>query len=284
MPSRVISPWAAVFDALIANTSKSLFLCSPFIGRGPCERITRLLRNGKRRDFSVTVLTDLSRDNMLNGATDVGAIAELCETGSRTEIRFLPNLHAKVYIADEKCAVVTSANLTDGGLHRNLEYGMYVEERNLVKQIASDMMQYASLGSRVQVPQLRRFEQVVDELNKLNAEIDRKMRFSLRREFDRKMRTAEEEVLRVRAEGMSQHATFADTIKYLLKQGPKDTKSLYAAVQQIHPDLCDDSVKLVIRGQPWSQVKWHHRVRHAQLFLKRQGRIKRKGNKWQLVD
>src|SRR3990167_9068197 len=84
-------------------------------------------------------------------------------------------------------------------------------------------------------------------------------------------------VLRVRAESLSQHAAFADTVLFLLKQGPKDTKTLYTAVQSIHPDLYDDSVKLVIRGEVWSQVKWHHRVRHAQLFLKRQGRIRLKG-------
>jgi hypothetical protein len=43
-------------------------------------------------------------------------------------------------------------------------------------------------------------------------------------------------------------------------------------------------VKLVIRGEPWSQVKWHDRVRHAQVFLKRQGRISREGDKWRLAD
>jgi len=70
---------------------------------------------------------------------------------------------------------------------------------------------------------------------------------------------------------------------YLLSKGPKTTPAIYSEIEKIHPDLCDDSIKLVIRGEPWSQVKWHHRVRHAQLFLKRQGRIRNEGGKWHLV-
>jgi hypothetical protein len=231
----------------------------------------------------VLLLTDLSRDNMLSGGTDVSAIVGLCDVLPRTEIRFLPNLHAKVYIADEKYAVVTSANLTDAGLCRNHEYGIYVDESELVKKITADITQYASLGSLVNPLQLREFERVVAELRKLKAEAEKQFKADIRKEFDKKMRAANKEILRVRAESLSQHAAFAETILFLLKQGPRDTKNLYTAVQSIHPDLCDDSIKLVIRGEAWNQVKWHHRVRHAQLFLKRQGRVRREGNKWYLV-
>jgi hypothetical protein len=125
---------------------------------------------------------------------------------------------------------------------------------------------------------------VITELRELRAQTEKRLTAKLREEFDRKLKAADEEVLRVRAEGLSPHAAFADTIVYLLKQGPKDTKILYSAVQNIHPDLCDDTIKLVIRGEAWSQVKWHHRVRHAQLFLKRQGRIRREGSKWYLLQ
>ncbi|MBI2908069.1 MAG: hypothetical protein HYX92_10500 [Chloroflexi bacterium] len=114
-------------------------------------------------------------------------------------------------------------------------------------------------------------------------EAEKQFKGTLRKEFEKKMQAADEEVLQVRADSLSQHAAFADTVLLLLKQGPKDTKTLYTAVQNIHPHRCDDSVKLVIRGEVWSQVKWHHRVRHAQLFLKRQGRIGRKGSKWYFV-
>lgn len=81
-----------------------------------------------------------------------------------------------------------------------------------------------------------------------------------------------------------EHSAFEDTILYLLKTGPKDTKTLYEEVQGIHPDLCDDSIKLVIKGEQWNQTKWHHRVRHAQQSLKKRGHIRREGSKWRLVE
>lgn len=283
MPKHLISPWINDFDGLISQASKSLLICSPFVGRSPCERIALILRGRGTANIPILLLTDLSRDNMLSGGTDVGALAGLCDALPRTRIRFLPNLHAKVYIADERYAVVTSANLTDAGLSRNLEYGVYIDERELVKQITADVTQYASLGSPVDSLQLRRFERVVNELKEFKVEAEKQFKTTLRKEFEKKMQAADEEVLRVRAESLSQHAAFADTVLFLLKQGPKDTKTLYSAVQSIHPDLCDDSVKLVIRGEVWSQVKWHHRVRHAQLFLKRQGRTRLKGSKWYFV-
>jgi phosphatidylserine/phosphatidylglycerophosphate/cardiolipin synthase-like enzyme len=279
----LISPCNNAFDDLISQASKSLLICSPFVGRGPCEQIALIMHGKGTVNIPILLLTDLSRDNMLSGGTDVGALAGLCDALPSTEVRFLPNLHAKVYIADEKCAVVTSANLTDAGLYRNLEYGVYIDERKLVKRVTEDLTQYASLGSPVSLLQLRQFERVVNELKELKLDAEKKFKATLWKEFKKKIQAADEEVLRVRAEGLSQHAAFADTVLFLLQQGPKDTQSLYTAVQSIHPDLCDDSVKLVIKGEVWSQVKWHHRVRHAQLFLKRQGRIKRKGTKWYFV-
>lgn len=283
MPKHLLSPWITAFDGLIAQASKSLLICSPFVGRGPCERIPSILRDRGAANIPILLLTDLSRENMLSGGTDVAALAGLCDALPRTEIRFLPNLHAKVYIADEKCAVVTSANLTDAGLWRNFEYGLYIEEIELVRQIRADVTQYAELGSPIDSFQLRQFEHIVDELKELKVQAEKQLKATLRKEFKKKMQAADEEVLRIRAESLSQHAAFADTVLFLLKKGPKNTKTLYTAVQSIHPDLCDDSVKLVIRGEVWNQVKWHHRVRHAQLFLKRQGRIRRKGNEWYFV-
>lgn len=267
------------FDALITQASKSLIICSPYIGRGPCERISLNLRQRNVTNIPVLLLTDLSRDNMLSGGTDVGAIAGLCDALPQTEIRFLPNLHAKVYVADEKCAVVTSANLTDAGLFRNREYGIYLDERDMVKQVAADITQYASLGSPIHLLQLLQFERIVGELQELKVETEKKYRANLKKEFDKKMLEVGEEVLRVRAESLSQHSAFAETILFLLKQGPKDMKSLYISVQNIHPDLCDDSVKLVIKGKVWNQERWHHQVREAVLTLRRKGRIRQQGGK-----
>lgn len=283
MPSILNSPWKSDFEAFVAQAKKSLLICSPFVGRGPCERIVHILHRRGLSSIPLLFLTNLSIDNMLGGGTDISALVELCTAMPRAEIRFLPNLHAKVYVVDDRYAIVTSANLTESGLRKNYEYGIYCNELSLVRQIAEDINQYALLGSSVPIVQLRQFALIISELQQLKLQVEKQDRTTLREEFENKMKSAEETVLQARAEDMTQHSAFADTILYLLKQGPKDTRTLYTEVKRIHPDLCDDSVKLVIRGEEWSQTKWHHRIRHAQLYLKRLGKISRQDKKWCLV-
>lgn len=277
-------PWAEAFETLVKQVSNCLVICSPFIGKAPCARIVTLLRETGRLGISLLLLTDLSRDNMLSGATDVAGLVQLCEAFPMADIRFLPRLHAKVYIADESSAVVTSANLTDNGLLRNLEYGVCINDVGLVQAIRTDILAYRSLGSAVDRSQLRLFEGIISELRQIRVRAERSLKAQLRKEFDAKLREADNEILRVRAEGLTAHAAFADTILFILKKAPKNTKELYAEIKAIHPDLCDDTVKLVIRGETWSQANWHHKVRHAQLSLARQGKIVRQGSKWGLVS
>lgn len=277
------SPWVDSFDSLLEGVTSSLVMCSPYVGRGPCRKVANALRPKRPDDISVFVLTDLSRDTMLSGATDVAGLIELAEALPQIEIRFLPRVHAKAYVADERQAVVTSGNLTESGLSTNFEYGLFLSDEGVVKQVKADILAYGSLGSRIEMGQLRLFDQIVSELKEMRAEAERSMRGRLRAEFTRKLVAADLEILRARAEGLSPHAAFADTILYILGKGPATTKNIYSRIQHIHPDLCDDTIKLVIKGETWSQVKWHHRVRHAQLFLKRQGRIQSDGSGWRLV-
>jgi hypothetical protein len=277
----VPSPWVETFEAVVKKASHSLLICSPFVGHSPCSRISAVL--GRGTQVSVVVLTDLSADNMLTGVTDVSALLSLSEVLPNTEVRFLPNLHAKVYVADCDCAVITSANLTERGLSANVEYGVYVSDRNLVRRVRSDILEYAALASLVEPEQLRIFQGIVAELRDAKERAERSARLRLRREFEKRLKAAQHEVLRVRAEGLSAHAAFADTILFVLRKGPRTTEELYTDVQRIHPDLCDDSVKLVIRGEVWNQAKWHHQVRHSQLFLRRQGKIAKRGGKWSVV-
>ena len=58
----------------------------------------------------------------------------------------LPKLHAKVYVGDFRCAIVTSANLTGGGLGRNYEYGIRISDHRSVKDIADDIRDYSDLA------------------------------------------------------------------------------------------------------------------------------------------
>ena len=109
------------------------------------------------------------------------------------------------------------------------------------------------------------------------------MRSTLRREFNRRLRAAENEVLRVRAAGRAPTAIFAEAILHVLRSGPKRTPDIHAAVRAIHPDLCDDSEYRVIDGRRFGR-KWKHAVRTAQWHLKEQGRITLGNDLWRLCD
>lgn len=250
---------------------------------GPCRLVEERIRQRDRtKSIDLRIVTDLSRDNLLSGSTDAASLLRLADAIPGTKIRFLPSLHAKVYIADERRAVVTSSNLTDNGMFRNIEYGVSLEDPLTVASVRADVLRYSELGSPIGQEQLQTLVRISEELRDLNRIAQRSLRRRFRREFDRRVAAADVEILRVRAAGRTAHAIFAETILHLLRSGPLRTVDLNRKIQQIHPDLCDDSVDRVIDGQHFGK-KWKHGVRTAQAHLRRAGRIERVGDHWNTV-
>ncbi|MGH9795238.1 MAG: phospholipase D-like domain-containing protein [Candidatus Acidiferrales bacterium] len=265
----------------MSDASQSLVLCAPYVSRGPCERIARRIKSADS-SFSLDIITDLSRDNVLSCFTDAAALAMLVRSASSASVRFLPSLHAKVYIADELRAIVTSANLTDGGLIRNFEYGAVFDDPNVVRAIRDDVLQYGSLGSLISLPQLDALARIAEELREVRKAAERSIRSTLRREFERRLREVDDQILRARTAGKTAHAIFAEAIRHLLRRGPLTTVQIHEGVRRIHPDLCDDSVDRVIDGRHFGK-KWKHEVRTAQVFLRRRAEIELEGDRWRLV-
>ena len=83
-----------------------------------------------------------------------GSIRTLANNLPNLKIFHLPKLHAKVYIADSKKAIITSANLTRGGLNQNYEYGLFTDSFRLISQIREDIIEYSKLGALVTVENL----------------------------------------------------------------------------------------------------------------------------------
>lgn len=275
------SPWDAWFQELVGSARRSLILCSPYVAATSCARVREHVADSAKSGLRLTILTDLSRENMLSGATDVAAISNLATSIPETSVRFLPSLHAKVYVADESQAIVTSGNLTEGGLVHNFEYGAVFDNPVTVRIIRADVLRYASLGSPIDHARLAAFASVVQELRDMRAAAERQSRSQIRREFDRRLREMDDDLLRTRAAGRTAHAIFADTILYLLASGPLPTVELHKAIKRIHPDLCDDSVDRVIDGRHFGK-KWKHGVRTAQVYLRRKGEIELRGDRWRL--
>lgn len=277
------SPWDEEFDLLIKQAGSRLVISSPYIGKNPCKRLIDIKRDCEGLDnFSILMLTDLSRDTILSGATDVSAICDLLEIFHQIEIRFLPSIHAKIYVADDRIAVITSANMTNGGLFRNFEYGVKLLDRDLVAIVTKDVTEYASLGTKIDKDKINFLSKISAELTNVRKDAEKSIKGKLKAEFERQLKHFDDEIIRLRAAGRTPHAIFADAILYFLAKNPMSTAELNPLIQKVHPDLCDDSVDRVIDGKHFGK-KWKHEVRTAQVYLRRKGIIELTDGKWRLI-
>jgi hypothetical protein len=277
------SPWTSTFDETVRQATHSLLISSPYVGMGPATRLTSTICSLNRAQaISVRLIVDLSRDNLVSGATDPGALVHIAEQIPRTTISFLPGIHAKVYVADEVVAVVTSGNMTASGLARNYEYGVAIDNRDLVRQVRHDILNYGALGVTINLPQLRGLAAISAKLRDAFRLAQRSVRREFAAEFARESETTDEMLMQLRVAGRTPSAIFAQTLLYLLQRGPMATKDLHPLIQQIHPDLCDDAVDRVIAGHHFGK-KWKHGVRSAQQHLKDEGRIAYENGVWGLT-
>lgn len=74
---------------------------------------------------------------------------------------------------------------------------------------------------------------------------------------------------------------FSEAILYVLSNGPLETKAMHPKIQQLLPELCDDSETLVINGERYGKA-WKYQVRNAQQSLKHRDLVKYESGKWHL--
>lgn len=275
--------WKEKLAALFRSASESVLVSSPFVSRRGIDLLLDNLPKSIQNNGSIQALVNLSPQNILQGATEPESLQHLTTVVSNTNIHHLSRLHAKVYVADTDRAIITSGNLTGGGLDNNYEYGVSTSDGETISIIRDDLEEYAELGVRIDEDELNAYIKTARKVRasyQAQRETETK---NARQNFERALVKANEELIRLRLRGESTNATFAKTILYLLRRkGPMATKDLHPHIQRIHPDLCDDSVDRVVEGENYGK-RWKHRVRAAQSTLKQRGEIELKGGKWKLV-
>jgi len=283
MVQLISSPWRTTFDAFLKSVDASLLVAAPFIKLDEAERLASVLSEGRDlAEVSLTVLTDFRPDSVLNGALDIEALYLFNTRFERSAVISVPRLHAKVYVADRRTAVITSANLTNAGLDQNMEYGVQLEGVDVVDRIAEDLMRYATLGSAVPAEVLRHLTSIARDLTADQKRLLQSARADFRRRFNARYRVVWEEFIATQVGRRSANAVFSEAILYLLSTDPLSTTDLHPKVRSLLPDLCDDDVELVINGEHFGK-KWKHQVRNAQQALKRVGRISFDGKRWHRV-
>jgi phosphatidylserine/phosphatidylglycerophosphate/cardiolipin synthase-like enzyme len=111
----VESPWRNECLSLVASAKKELRIVAPFYGR---DIISAILENSSRSATKYFLLA-LSDQGISDQSQSVAAL-HLLQNDISCNVRFVKNLHAKMLIADNDHAIVTSSNLTTPGLDSNV--------------------------------------------------------------------------------------------------------------------------------------------------------------------
>ena len=265
------APWREELKAIASSARESFVVVAPFIKENAAEWLCGLLRP----NVSILTLAHLDARAIRTSALDVAALRRLATVSPTSRLFSVPNLHAKVFIADAQSAIVTSGNLTNAALDRNREYGVLFHEEDAVKQIRTHMLAITRIGSLVGVGTIESLLPVEAELRDAEAEVNKNTTPAAQQKLNEIVRRAHPILIGTQVGDRSANAVFAEAIRYVmsdgvLADGPQKTAAIAREVQRLLPDLCDDSEELVIKGERFGKA-WKHGLRNAQQHLQRNG-------------
>jgi hypothetical protein len=274
------SPFEKEFRAAIRQVQRELVVSSPYINDAGTAVLFDSIDNASKK--YVHVLTNLSARNIVDNVTQPSALLKFYDTFQETTITSLPKLHAKVYIVDETAAIITSANLTYGGLH-NFEYGILTDDTDTIKSIKQDILDYSSLGNVFDKVFLTNIEKASRNIAKIKIKREKRQSSELEKLLSETEEKIEFNLLENSIKGVSRNQIFVKTITYLLsKFGHLKLNAIYEFVKEIHPVLCNDDVIFRAFGSKHYGkkfgIKWQHDVRSAlYTYLIRSGVVASQG-------
>lgn len=160
----------AVVDELIAGAQHSLWISSFVYYDGPRAFATLAERMTAAPDLHVRLLLNIERPRGDTTAPDALAtrFAHRFWThdwpgSTRPDVYYAPAaldpsgrkgvLHAKVIVADDETLLITSANLTEAALERNVEAGLVARDRVLATSVARQLAGLIEHGYLVRLPE-----------------------------------------------------------------------------------------------------------------------------------
>jgi len=118
--------WFTVFKEEI-NKSSQLRIISPFIADSIVAPILDKI-DGR----NIHVITRYNLADFFSGVSQLVALENLVRSGAH--IRGIKGLHSKMYTFDNRLTIISSANLTSGGLFNNYEFGIAISNRDVVRE------------------------------------------------------------------------------------------------------------------------------------------------------
>lgn len=258
--------WRSYLRDIASAATRSILIVAPYIKNDEAAWLCDHVRPG----IEAITLTNLDREAVSTSALDLTALQRLVQMSPSSRLFGLSNLHAKVFVADEKAAIVTSGNLTRSGLDSNIEYGVLLRQPRIVRAVREDMLSFTPLGNQVDADTLAKLLPLESELRLARENISCSPTPDAQRRFDTVMREARIALVSAQLGNRTAHAAFGDAIQFVLAKGPQSTKIIEQEVRQLMPALCDDNEYFMIKGERYGKT-WKRRLRHAQLHLKRRG-------------
>ena len=258
--------WRSYLRDIASAATRSILIVAPYIKNDEAAWLCDHVRPG----IEAITLTNLDREAVSTSALDLTALQRLVQMSPSSRLFGLSNLHAKVFVADEKAAIVTSGNLTRSGLDSNIEYGVLLRQPRIVRAVREDMLSFTPLGNQIDSDTLAKLLPLESELRLARENINRSPTPDAQRRFDTVMREARVALVSAQLGNRTAHAAFGDAIQFVLAKGPQSTKIIEQEVRQLMPALCDDNEYFMIKGERYGKT-WKRRLRHAQLHLKWRG-------------
>ena len=273
--SLIKSPWKDQLLNLASSARRRVVAVAPYITRDALVGFIDALQCPS--EIQVVIGTTLSSSSVVHGSLDLDALRWACSELPQLRLKHIPRLHAKIYIADDDAAIITSGNLTMASLVHNNEYGVGIFDRETVLAVKRDLESYISLGSEVSCDSVTILANFAKRLPTVETHNRDEVTKPTMDEFDDLVRSLRGNVKESRT------AIFARTVQYVLHHGPMKTTHIHQMVKDIHPDLCDDNVERLINGVRFGK-RWKHDVRNAQQTLSKRGKIARNDDgTWQLA-
>jgi len=158
------TPFGEEFSRMVQEVRSHLTIVSPYIRLAGVEGLCNaLLENSRLSSLDMKVLTRQDPEALPIGTLERQALLDLLHFGEKhplsLRLRWIPNLHTKLYIFDRESALITSANLTEQGIFGDegkgdLEYGVVLWERKLVKRVSQDVERYWQWAAEISLKDL----------------------------------------------------------------------------------------------------------------------------------
>lgn len=130
------------------DTADQMILASPFLTEDFDEFVHDVAKLGVRSILLLTTLRDNSTD-LFKKANSLYSFCTSCVQNSiNFEVRVDNKLHGKIYVAIKNGrpikGIITSANFTDSGLKYSHEWGIEIDDTDLLQNLIIDLMKVSS--------------------------------------------------------------------------------------------------------------------------------------------